>query len=151
IQSCRILRIPLLHTLSCLVHLEAPPSLDYVSGPKYPPSPEFIPEPVYPEFIPAEDDILPIEEQPLPAASSPIIESSGYINESDPDEDPEDDPEEDPEDDPGEDLADYPADRGVIDHAPSAEEIEPFKTDESAATPAPHLAYRVTARMSIRP
>ncbi|GKE59094.1 hypothetical protein Tco_1498279, partial [Tanacetum coccineum] len=34
--------------------------------------------------------------------------------------------------------------------APSAEETEPFETDESAATPPPHPPYRVTARMSIR-
>ncbi|GKD05164.1 hypothetical protein Tco_1180138, partial [Tanacetum coccineum] len=34
--------------------------------------------------------------------------------------------------------------------APSAEETEPFETDESAATPPPHPAYRVTARMLIR-
>nr|GEZ90905.1 hypothetical protein [Tanacetum cinerariifolium] len=65
---------------------------------------EFIPESVYPEFIPAEDDILPVKEQPLPAAALPTTESSGYINESNPNEDLEDDP----EDDPGEDLADYP-------------------------------------------
>nr|GEV96332.1 reverse transcriptase domain-containing protein [Tanacetum cinerariifolium] len=39
----------------------------------------------------------------------------------------------------------------AIDHAPSAEETEPFETDESAATPPPHPAYRITARMSIRP
>nr|GFD44090.1 hypothetical protein [Tanacetum cinerariifolium] len=29
---------------------------------------------------------------------------------------------------------------------PSAEETEPFETDESAATPPPHPAYRTTAR-----
>nr|GEW13024.1 hypothetical protein [Tanacetum cinerariifolium] len=39
----------------------------------------------------------------------------------------------------------------AIDHASSAEETKPFETDESAATPPPHLAYRVTARMFIRP
>ncbi|GJX52032.1 reverse transcriptase domain-containing protein [Tanacetum coccineum] len=37
----------------------------------------------------------------------------------------------------------------ATDHAPSAEETEPFKTDESAATPPPHPAYRVTAMISI--
>nr|GEW22693.1 putative reverse transcriptase domain-containing protein [Tanacetum cinerariifolium] len=73
-------------------------------GLEYPPSPEFVPEPVYLEFMPAEDDILPAEEQPLPAAASPTTESSGYIDVSDLDEDPEDDPEEDP--------VDYPADGG---------------------------------------
>ncbi|GKC87979.1 hypothetical protein Tco_1148628, partial [Tanacetum coccineum] len=33
--------------------------------------------------------------------------------------------------------------------APSAEETEPFETDESAATPPPHPTYRMTARISI--
>ncbi|GKG33693.1 hypothetical protein Tco_0433852, partial [Tanacetum coccineum] len=47
-----------------------------------------------------------------------------------------------------------PADSVVValptaDHASSAEETEPFETDESAATPPPHPAYRVTARISI--
>ncbi|GKD53982.1 hypothetical protein Tco_1287369, partial [Tanacetum coccineum] len=38
----------------------------------------------------------------------------------------------------------------AVDHALSAEDTEPFETDESAATPPPHPAYRVTARISIR-
>nr|GFC66658.1 hypothetical protein [Tanacetum cinerariifolium] len=47
-----------------------------------------------------------------------------------------------------------PADSVVVsptaaDQAPSAEETEPFETDESAATPPPHLTYRTTARISI--
>ncbi|GJX35165.1 hypothetical protein Tco_0246722 [Tanacetum coccineum] len=47
-----------------------------------------------------------------------------------------------------------PADSAVValpaaDQAPSAEETEPFETDESAVTPPPHPAYRVTARISI--
>ncbi|GKB48283.1 hypothetical protein Tco_0899036, partial [Tanacetum coccineum] len=37
----------------------------------------------------------------------------------------------------------------AADQAPSAEETEPFETDESAATPPPHPAYCVTARISI--
>ncbi|GKE75078.1 hypothetical protein Tco_1537119, partial [Tanacetum coccineum] len=37
----------------------------------------------------------------------------------------------------------------AIDQAPFAEETKPFETDESAATPPPHPAYRVTARISI--
>nr|GEX43184.1 reverse transcriptase domain-containing protein [Tanacetum cinerariifolium] len=160
---------------------QAPPSLDYVSGPEYPPSPEFIPELVYPNFMPAEDDILSAKEQPLLAAASPATEF-------DPDKDPDDDREDDPE----EGLADYPAGGGdegddedessdddedddidiegdeeedeylapadstavalpAIDHAPSAEETEPFETDKSAATPPPHPVYRVTAKMSIIP
>nr|GEZ48318.1 hypothetical protein [Tanacetum cinerariifolium] len=39
----------------------------------------------------------------------------------------------------------------AVDHASSAEETEPFETNESAATPPPHPVYRVTARISIRP
>nr|GFC48603.1 hypothetical protein [Tanacetum cinerariifolium] len=47
-----------------------------------------------------------------------------------------------------------PADSIVVaptaaDQAPSAEETEPFETDESAATPPPHPTYRTTARISI--
>nr|GFC80177.1 hypothetical protein [Tanacetum cinerariifolium] len=47
-----------------------------------------------------------------------------------------------------------PADSVVVastaaDQAPSAEETEPFETNESAATPPLHLAYRMTTRISI--
>ncbi|GJW51658.1 hypothetical protein Tco_0093009 [Tanacetum coccineum] len=38
----------------------------------------------------------------------------------------------------------------VVDLVPSAKEIEPFKTDEFAATPPPPPAYYTTVRMSIR-
>nr|GFB44210.1 hypothetical protein [Tanacetum cinerariifolium] len=37
----------------------------------------------------------------------------------------------------------------AVDQAPSAEETEPFESDESTATPPPHPAYRMTARISI--
>ncbi|GJR17854.1 hypothetical protein Tco_0966381 [Tanacetum coccineum] len=137
---------------------QAPPSSDYVSGPEYPPSLEFVPELVYPEFMPPEDEVLPAEEQPLPAAASPTTDSPRYVTESDPEEDSKEDDDEDPEEDP----ADYPGEEHpapadstavalpAVDHAPSAGETEPFETYESAATPPPHLAYRVTARISIR-
>nr|GFD53542.1 hypothetical protein [Tanacetum cinerariifolium] len=36
----------------------------------------------------------------------------------------------------------------AADQAPSAEETEPFETDESVATPPPHPAYCMTARIS---
>ncbi|GJT16041.1 hypothetical protein Tco_0874747 [Tanacetum coccineum] len=146
-----------------------PPSPDYVPGPEEPeqapPSPiyvPFVPEPVYPEFL-QEDDVLPAEEQPLPVAASPTTESPGYIPESNPKEGPEEDDEEDPEEDP----ANYPADRGDDrdDEEPSdddddddddAEEEEHLAPADPAAVAYsanqdPYLAYRVTARMSIRP
>nr|GEX96547.1 putative reverse transcriptase domain-containing protein [Tanacetum cinerariifolium] len=52
--------------------------------------PDFVPEPVYPEYIPLEDEhVLPAEEQPLPPVDSPTVESPGYVAESEPKEDPE--------------------------------------------------------------
>ncbi|GKG08358.1 hypothetical protein Tco_0334190, partial [Tanacetum coccineum] len=97
--------------------------------------------------------------------------SSGYVADSDPEEDSKDGP------------VDYPADGGdnddddsfnndeeeeaskeeehlaladsiiapVVDHAPSSEETKPFETDESAATPPSPPAYHTTARTSILP
>nr|GEW07728.1 hypothetical protein [Tanacetum cinerariifolium] len=67
-----------------------------------PPPPDFVPEPVYLEFMPHKDDMLPTEEQPLPTAVSPTTDSPGYITESDLEEDLEEDDE-----DPDEDPADY--------------------------------------------
>ncbi|GJS72095.1 hypothetical protein Tco_0704936 [Tanacetum coccineum] len=59
--------------------LEVPPSPDYIPGPEEPQSPpplDFVPEPMYPEYMPQEDEILPAEEQPLPAAAaSPTVDS----------------------------------------------------------------------------
>ncbi|GJZ77879.1 hypothetical protein Tco_0642551 [Tanacetum coccineum] len=76
-----------------------------------PPSPDYIPdpEPMYPEYIPLEDEhVFPAEEQPLPPIDSPTAESPGYVAESDPEEDPEE-----YEDDETEDgLVDYPMDGG---------------------------------------
>ncbi|GJW83382.1 hypothetical protein Tco_0156527 [Tanacetum coccineum] len=123
-----------------------PPSPDYVPGPEEPeqapPSPiyiPFVPEPVYPEFLPVDDEVFPAEEQPMPAADSPTHQSPGYIPESDPEEDPEEDDEEDPEEDP----ADYPADRGDRDDEESSD-------DDDAEEE--HLSCLPTQQlMSIRP
>nr|GEV16253.1 reverse transcriptase domain-containing protein [Tanacetum cinerariifolium] len=86
-----------------VVAFQAPSSLDYVTGPEYPPLPEYVPEHVYPEFILPEDEILPAEEQPLPAAVSPTVDLPVYVLESDSEEDPKEDP------------VDYPADGGDYD------------------------------------
>ncbi|GJS43383.1 hypothetical protein Tco_0568426 [Tanacetum coccineum] len=144
-----------------------PPSPDYVPGPEEPeqapPSPiyvPFVPEPVYPEFLP-KDDVLPVEEQPLPVAASPTTKSPGYIPKSDHEEDPDEDDEEDPEEDP----ADYPADKGDDrdDEEPSDDDDDDDDAEKEHLAPAdpaavaysadqdPYLAYRVTAWMSIRP
>ncbi|GJR98852.1 hypothetical protein Tco_0271026 [Tanacetum coccineum] len=89
----------------------APPSPDYIPGPEEPqstPLPGFVPEPVYLEYMPQEDEVFPAEEQPLPAAASPTAQSPDYVSESDPEADPEEDDDEDLEEDP----VDYPADGG---------------------------------------
>ncbi|GJW79471.1 hypothetical protein Tco_0143446 [Tanacetum coccineum] len=70
-----------------------------------PPSPDFVTEPVYPEFMPPEDDVLPAEEQPLPAAVSPTTDSPGYITKSDPKEDSEEEDEDEDEEEEEEHLA----------------------------------------------
>ncbi|GKB74749.1 hypothetical protein Tco_0936161 [Tanacetum coccineum] len=87
----------------------APPSPDFILGPENPQTPpvpqeedereplfiqahdpNYVPEPIYPEYIPLEDDHeFPAEEQPLPPIDSPTTESPGYVTESDPEEDPE--------------------------------------------------------------
>ncbi|GKD92743.1 hypothetical protein Tco_1372580, partial [Tanacetum coccineum] len=132
-----------------------PLSPDYVPGPEEPeqapPSPiyvPFVPKPVNPEFLPVDDEVFPAEEQPIPAADSPTHQSPGYIPESDPEEDLEEDDEEDPKEDP----ADYPANR--VDDDDDAEDEHLAPTDPAAvgysADQDPYLAYRVTARMSIR-
>nr|GFA19335.1 hypothetical protein [Tanacetum cinerariifolium] len=74
-----------------------------------PHDPNFVPEPIYPEYIPLEDEhILLAEEQLLPPIVSPTTESPGYVDESSLKEDPEE--YEDDEIDDG--LVDYPMDGG---------------------------------------
>nr|GFB92978.1 hypothetical protein [Tanacetum cinerariifolium] len=153
----------------------APPSPDYIPGPEEPeqapPSPGYIPGPKH-----ADDEIV-AEDQPYAEDASPISQSPEYVPESDFEAHPEDDDDEDPEEDPVDYLADggddgddqeesseddeeeeeehpAPADSVVValkaaDQALSVEETEPFETDESAATPPPHPAYRTVARIFI--
>ncbi|GKE74024.1 hypothetical protein Tco_1536065, partial [Tanacetum coccineum] len=146
----------MLDDLYVQVALQAPPSLDYIPGPEEPqspPLPDFILELVYPEYMPQEDEVFPTKEQSLPAAASPTAQLPDYVPESDPEEDPKEDDDEEPEEDP----ADNPADRGddgddedePYDDDEDEEETELFETDESAATPPPHPAYHVIARISI--
>ncbi|GKA01665.1 hypothetical protein Tco_0674330 [Tanacetum coccineum] len=136
IQSCRILRIPWPPAIFC-----------DVPGPEYPPSPDFVPEPVYPEFMPPEDEILPAEEQPLPAAASPTADSPGYVSESDPEEDPEEDDDKDPEEDP----TDYPAvggdDDDDEDESSDDEEDDDvdIKEEEEHPTPADSIVVALPA------
>ncbi|GKE94443.1 hypothetical protein Tco_1579298, partial [Tanacetum coccineum] len=106
----------------------APPSPDYISGPEDPQTPpvphdederepmfiqahdpNYVPEPIYPEYIPLEDEhVFSAEEQPLPPIDSPTAELPGYVAESDPEKDLEEYEDDETEDCP----VDYPIDRG---------------------------------------
>nr|GFA89953.1 hypothetical protein [Tanacetum cinerariifolium] len=80
---------------------------DYEPG--RPHDPDCVPKPIYPKYIPLEDEhTLLADEQPLPPVVSPTAESPGYVAESDPEEDPEEYENDETEDGP----VDYPMDRG---------------------------------------
>ncbi|GKG21136.1 hypothetical protein Tco_0383731, partial [Tanacetum coccineum] len=133
----------------------APPSPDYIPSPEDPQTPlvphdenerepmfvwahdpDYVSEPIYPEYIPLEDEHeFPAEEQPLPPVDSPTSESPEYVTESDPEEDPEE-----YEDDETEDgLVDYPmdgGDDGDVDHCDSSrDDAEEDEDDEDEEEP----------------
>ncbi|GJV29400.1 hypothetical protein Tco_1385848 [Tanacetum coccineum] len=129
--------------------------------------------PEYPEYLAPSNEEVPMEDKPYAVADLPIALSPGYVADSDPEEEykdglvdypanggdgddddsfEDDEEEEEASEEEEEHLA--PADSvvaPVVDHVPSSEEIEPFETDESAATPPSPPACRTTARISIRP
>nr|GEV15725.1 putative reverse transcriptase domain-containing protein [Tanacetum cinerariifolium] len=84
----------------------------------HPHDPDYVPEPMYPEYIPLEDEhVLPAEEQPLPPIDSPTAESLRYIGDDDDGNssgDDADDEEEDEEDDEEEEEHLAPADSAII-------------------------------------
>ncbi|GJR43313.1 putative reverse transcriptase domain-containing protein [Tanacetum coccineum] len=158
-----------------VTYTSAPPSPDYVPGPKHPPSPDYVPVPEEPEQAPLSLDYVPETKYPEYLAPSNVADS---------------DPKEDPKEDPEEDHANYLADGGddaddkssdddddvdeeeeaskdddeeeehpaladspvvpVDDLVPSAEDTKAFEIDESAPTPVPSPRRR-RARISVRP
>ncbi|GJR23481.1 putative reverse transcriptase domain-containing protein, partial [Tanacetum coccineum] len=156
---------------------QAPLSPDYVPGPEYaddeivaedqpgaedaPPtaqSPDYVPD-TDPEADPEEDDDEDPEEDPIdyPADGGDDGDDEMDIDEDDDmdidadeeDEDDEMDVEVDEEAEEEHSAPAYPVVVALPATIPSAEETEPFETDESAATPPPHPAYRMTARITI--
>nr|GEY54639.1 hypothetical protein [Tanacetum cinerariifolium] len=74
-----------------------------------PHAPDYVPEPMYPQDIPLDDEhVFLDEEQQLPPIDSPTSESPGYVTESDLEEDPEEYKDDESEDG----SVDYPMDRG---------------------------------------
>ncbi|GKC63080.1 hypothetical protein Tco_1095678 [Tanacetum coccineum] len=154
---------------------EYPPLPEFVPEPVYS---EFMPP--KDDILPAEEQPLPAAVLPTVDSPGYVPKSDPKEDpEEDDDEDPEEDPADypadrgddgDDEDESSDDDEDddvniegdeeeeehpTPADSTIValpavDHASSAEETKLFETDESAATPPPHPAYHVTARISIR-
>ncbi|GKA07483.1 putative reverse transcriptase domain-containing protein [Tanacetum coccineum] len=113
-------------------------------------SPGYVPE-SDPEADPEEDDDEVPEEGPVDYPADGGNDGDDEEGSSEDDEDDDMDIEADNKEE-EEHLA--PANSVVVtlpatDQALSVEETEPFETDESVATPPPHPAYRVTARISI--
>ncbi|GKB02889.1 hypothetical protein Tco_0830978 [Tanacetum coccineum] len=135
-----------------LVQPVAPPLPDYIPDPEEPQTPpvpqdederepmfiqphepDYVPEPIYLEYIPLEDEhVFPVEEQPLPPVDSPTTESPGYVTESDPEEDPEEyeDDESDPEDGPVDYLIDGGEDGDNDDGDSSGDDADNEDEDE---------------------
>nr|GFC48375.1 hypothetical protein [Tanacetum cinerariifolium] len=137
------------------VALQAPPSPDYIPSPEEPeqapPLPDYVPESDF-EMHPEDDDDEDPKEDPVDYPADGGDDGNNEEESSEDDEDEEDD-EMDVEADEEEEEHPAPADSVVVaptaaDQAPSEEETESFETDESAATPPPHPAYRTTARIS---
>nr|GEV71363.1 hypothetical protein [Tanacetum cinerariifolium] len=148
---------------------QAPPLPNYVLGPEHaddkivvedhPYAKDASPTAQSPEYVsesdleayPEEDDDEDPKKDPV---DYPVDGEDGGDDEEGSSEDDEDDDMDIEADEEEEEEHPTPANSVVValpaaDQALSAEETEPFETDESAATPPPHPAYRIIARISI--
>ncbi|GKE74195.1 hypothetical protein Tco_1536236 [Tanacetum coccineum] len=128
--------------------------------------PDYVPEPMYPEYIPLEDEhVFSAEEQPLPPINSPTAESPGYVAESDPEEDPEDggddgddddgdssrdnaDDEDEDEEDEEEEENSAPADSAVV--VPTVEPVSSPEGTEPVIPPPSTEISTTGARITVR-
>ncbi|GJU62397.1 hypothetical protein Tco_1244232 [Tanacetum coccineum] len=119
------------------------------SEPGRPHDPDYVPEPIYPEYIPLEDEHkFLVEEQPLPLVDSPTAESPRYVAESDPEEDPKEYEDDETEDGP----VDYPIDGGEDgddddggSHGDDADDEDEDEEDEDEEDEEEHLALADSA------
>nr|GEX05300.1 hypothetical protein [Tanacetum cinerariifolium] len=148
---------------SGVIYTDALPAPDYIHGPEEPeqapPLPDYVPGPKH-----ADDEIV-AEDQPYAEDASPTTQSLEYVPESDlkahPGEDDDKDPEEDPvdyhvdggddgDDEEGSSKDDEDDDMDIEADKEEKEEEHPDPANfVSAATPPPHPAYHMTARISI--
>ncbi|GJT47882.1 hypothetical protein Tco_0974039 [Tanacetum coccineum] len=101
--------------------------LGYDGLPIQPPhDPDYVLEPIYPEYIPLEDEYeFPAEEQPLPLVVSPTTESPGYVVEGE-------DGDNNDGDSSGDDTDDEDEDEGDEDEEDKEEEEEHLASADSA-------------------
>nr|GFC51738.1 hypothetical protein [Tanacetum cinerariifolium] len=136
--------------------------------------PEHLDEEIVAEDQPYVEDASPIAQSPEYVLESDLEAHPEDDDDKDPEEDPvdypadggddgddeegslEDDEDDDMDIEADEEEEEHPAPADSVgvastaaDQAPSAEETEPFETDEFAATSPSHPAYRMTARISI--
>ncbi|GJX66924.1 transposon ty3-G gag-pol polyprotein [Tanacetum coccineum] len=149
---------------------QAPPSPDYVPGPEHvdddivvedqPYAEDASPTAQSPDYVPESDPKADLEEDDDEDPEEDLVDypadggDDGDDEEGSSEDDEDDDMDIEADDDDEEEEHPAPADSVVVsllaaDQAPSVEETEPVKTNESAATPPPHPAYRVTATISI--
>ncbi|GKG17342.1 hypothetical protein Tco_0362299, partial [Tanacetum coccineum] len=151
-----------------------PPSPDYVPGPEQPEhaddeivvedqpyAEEASPTTQSPDYVPETDPEADPEEDPI---DYPADGGDDKDDEMDIEEDEDDDMDIDADEEDRDDEMDVKVDKEAEEEhpapaypvvvalpatAPSTEETGPFETDKSAATPPPHPAYRMTARITI--
>ncbi|GJV43714.1 hypothetical protein Tco_1428250 [Tanacetum coccineum] len=114
-----------------------------------------VPEPIYPEYIPLEDEHeFLVEEQPLPPVDSPTVESPGYGDGGDDDDgdssrddaDDKDEDEDEEDDEEEEHLA--PADSAIV--VPTVEHVSPPEGTEPVI-PQPSTDITIRARITVWP
>ncbi|GKE76729.1 hypothetical protein Tco_1542849 [Tanacetum coccineum] len=127
---------------------QAPPSPDYVLGPKHPPSPDYVPGPEEPEQAPLSPDYVP-EPEYLERTLRRILPTILPMRGDDADDESSDDDDDEDDDDEEQEVSkdvdgeeEYPAltDSFVVpavDPVSLAKDIEAFGTNESAPTPIP--------------
>nr|GEW42755.1 putative reverse transcriptase domain-containing protein [Tanacetum cinerariifolium] len=125
-----------------------------------PPSPDYIPGPEYPEYLPPADDVLPEEDRGDEKSEGDSIEyptSRGDDDGDDLSKDDDDDEDEEESSDSEEEEEEHlaptvpaPALHSSISASEDSNEIEPFEEGETVAT-SPPFGYRIAARISVRP
>nr|GFB00091.1 hypothetical protein [Tanacetum cinerariifolium] len=113
-----------------------------------PHDPDYVLEPMYPEYIPLEDEhVLPAKEQPLPPIDSPTAESPRYVAESDSKEDPKEYEDDETEDGP----IDYPMDGGDNGDDDDSDSFRDDTDDKDEDEEDDEITIRLQAAISLPP